>query len=749
MINQILISSVATYNTPATLFDLKPVNYIFGANGTGKTTISRVISQAEGHQHCQVNWENVSPLDVFVYNQDFVERNFNQETPVKGVFTLGDDQVEAEKEIARIQPDIDKLLGEINGLKKHLSGEDGESGRYKELTDLGPVLREQCFKQKQLHDQYFQAAFTGVRGNAEKFKAKVLTEEASNTSDLLSLDELKEKSETVFSKEINSDPMLTNLHADKLVLIEEYEILSTPIIGEQGVDISALIEHLGNSDWVKKGVEYHIQKPDICPFCQQSTDQKLSDEFHKFFSGAYERDMQKLKNILSNYQSEAASLLHVLRTNHELNNRHLLEYGIFESEFNVLNERLKLNLAILEKKIEEPSQKMTLEPIGYLVTKIQGLINTANEKTVKHNGTVDDIDNEKKVLTSKVWRYVINELAGELSQYEQNKNRLTSTISGMEAGMAAKQDQLQTLKRQVQELEKQTTSIHPTKDAINSLLHTFGFNSFHIDIVDEHGHYKICRDNGDDASRSLSEGEKTFITFLYFYSLIKGAQTVSGITTSRVVVFDDPVSSLDSDILYIVSSLMKEIIEDVRNETGSIKQVFVLTHNVYFHKEVTYNPDRNKNSLLSTESFWLVKKLDQGSIVQRCQENPIRSAYELLWEDVKAGNTSSVSLQNTLRRIIENYFTMWGGMKKDEICALFDGREKLICQSLFSWVNDGSHSIHDDLYINHGEQTNEAYLRIFKEIFVRANQHGHYIMMSGEELAQIDNQEAGAPVLEA
>src|SRR5690625_6592775 len=84
---------------------------------------------------------------------------------------------------------------------------------------------------------------------------------------------------------------------------------------------------------------------------------------------------------------------------------------------------------------------------------------------------------------------------------------------------------------------------------------------------------------------------------------------------------------------------------------------------------------------LIEEIFLLVNKLQQCSVVERCITNPIRSAYELLWEDVKAENISSVSLQNTLRRILENYFTMWGGMGKDEICALFDGRDKLICQS--------------------------------------------------------------------
>jgi hypothetical protein len=45
------------------------------------------------------------------------------------------------------------------------------------------------------------------------------------------------------------------------------------------------------------------------------------------------------------------------------------------------------------------------------------------------------------------------------------------------------------------------------------------------------------------------------------------------------------------------------------------------------------------------------------------------------------------------------------------------------------------------LYINHGEQTNEAYLRVFREIFVKADQIGHYNMMIGNEneLDEVEN----------
>ncbi|MFH0083694.1 AAA family ATPase, partial [Pseudomonas aeruginosa] len=72
---------------------------------------------------------------------------------------------------------------------------------------------------------------------------------------------------------------------------------------------------------------------------------------------------------------------------------------------------------------------------------------------------------------------------------------------------------------------------------------------------------------GMDAKETLSEGERTFVTFLYFYHLLKGSDSESGVTTDRIVVFDDPVSSLDSDILFIVSSLIKALFDEVRQGT--------------------------------------------------------------------------------------------------------------------------------------------------------------------------------------
>lgn len=731
MISEIQINPpVATYLNLVRLNDLRRINYIFGANGTGKTTISRVIAQLQGHDHCQLVWQGGIMLECMVYNRDFVDRNFNQEGPLQGVFTLGENQVEAEREIARLQPEIVKITDQISSLNIQLYGSEEKPGKHEELKDLEAVLREKCWKQKQRHDAYFQSAFSGVRNNSENFKAKVLAEQTSNTAELRSLDDLRKRAKTIFSTNIQSAASLATPSANDLIVSEGNALLQKVIVGNQDVDIAALINRLGNSDWVKQGRHYHEQDPEICPFCQQPTDDNFSNNLAAFFSEAYDNDIQSLKELLANYQKLSDQLTDVIQRNMEVNNP-FLNIDLFNAEAQTLFERLKFNQSKLVNKLDEPSRKVELEPVQPLFSQLQAFVKEANDATNHHNQTVANITTEKQTLTSQVWRYVLNELTDDLLQYQQTKDRLTRTIQGMEQGLQQKNMQLRSLQDQLTELEKQTTSIQPTISAIKDLLKKFGFHSFSISEADGGRHYRIVRTNGEDASRSLSEGEKTFITFLYFYYLIKGAQSPSGITANRVVVFDDPISSLDSDVLYIVSSLIKVVMEEARNQDSQIKQVFVLTHNVYFHKEISFNRRRSTDSVLSEESFWLVKKHQHGSVVERCVTNPIRSAYELLWEDVKSENISSISLQNTLRRILENYFTMWGGMGKDEICALFEGCDKLICQSLFSWVNDGSHSIHDDLYINNGAQANEAYLRVFRNIFDKADQIGHYNMMIG------------------
>jgi wobble nucleotide-excising tRNase len=202
-----------------------------------------------------------------------------------------------------------------------------------------------------------------------------------------------------------------------------------------------------------------------------------------------------------------------------------------------------------------------------------------------------------------------------------------------------------------------------------------------------------------------------------------------------VVVFDDPVSSLDSDILFVVGSLIKGLFEEVRAGTGHIKQVFVLTHNVYFHKEVTFNSNR-RDVAMNEETFWIIRKPGLLSKVDRHGSNPIKTSYELLWSEVRKSDRSKLTIQNTLRRILENYFKILGGVDPDKIYEMFGGKEKMICKSLFSWVNDGSHYAHDDLYVSIDGSMIDVYLTVFRAIFDKSGHLAHYKMMMGDAFTE-------------
>jgi wobble nucleotide-excising tRNase len=83
-----------------------------------------------------------------------------------------------------------------------------------------------------------------------------------------------------------------------------------------------------------------------------------------------------------------------------------------------------------------------------------------------------------------------------------------------------------------------------------------------------------------------------------------------------------------------------------------------------------------------------------------------------------------------MRRIIENYFKLLGKFGDDELIQNFpNGEEQEICRSLISWINDGSHSINDDLFIELQDRTVEMYKSVFRNIFIYTKHEGHYNMM--------------------
>jgi len=256
--------------------------------------------------------------------------------------------------------------------------------------------------------------------------------------------------------------------------------------------------------------------------------------------------------------------------------------------------------------------------------------------------------------------------------------------------------------------------------------------NFEIVPTAEKGFYQIQREDGTIVEKTLSEGEITFITFLYFLQRAKGGITEETVNEERILVIDDPISSLDSNVLFIVSSLIKEIIKEIKESKGNIKQLILFTHNIYFHKEVSYEGLDRKGEKYR---FWILRKNIKHSTIQFYEDkNPIQSSYELLWHELREWDKNSgITIQNTMRRILENFFSIIGNRRDDFLINSFDNyEEKEICRSLLCWINEGSHTFNDDLFIEIPNETIEKYLKVFKEIFTQTDNKGHYNMMMQE-----------------
>jgi wobble nucleotide-excising tRNase len=743
MIESITIANVATFGiNPETINDLSQFNFLFGTNGTGKTTISRVIADETKFSTCSVSWKAGTKLQPMVYNHDFIERNFNQSAELRGVFTLGEKHLATLVKISELKGELDTMSNKIESLTFVLQGNDGNSGKKGELATLEAKLKGTCWAQKQKHDAKLQGGFEGYRNNSEKFKNKVLQELTSNSVAILTLEELEKKAESVFGPTPKTEALIPTTENAKLLAYETNPILKKRVIGKEDVDIATMINKLRNSDWVREGREFYIVNDGVCPFCQQETNDEYAQSLNDYFDETFLTDSKAIDDIVRGYAAEAAQIQQQLTAIIEPPSK-FLDVEKLKAEKELLDAKITLNNQRLDGKKKAVSQVVELDSLSNVCTAINSLIDLANTQVAAHNTMVANLAIERATLTAQIWKFVIEELKTELSAFNKAKEGLEKAIASMTTQITTATTDKAKKAAEIRELEKQTTSIQPTIDGINSLLYSFGFQGFNLAKAASGKSYKLMRSDGSDAKDTLSEGEKTFVTFLYFYHLLKGSESDSGTITDRIVVFDDPVSSLDSDILFIISSLIKGLFNEMRNGIGYIKQIFVLTHNVYFHKEVTYNSKR-KDVAKKEESFWIVRKPGLVSKLEKHLTNPIKTSYELLWAEVRKTDRSNLTIQNTLRRILENYFKILGGIEFDKLCEMFEGIEKIICNSLCSWVHDGSHYAHDDLCVLIDDTMVTAYLKVFRAIFEKSEHKAHYKMMMGDAFEETPSVVASA-----
>ncbi|MDD2890955.1 MAG: AAA family ATPase [bacterium] len=732
MVDRITLKNIAAYNGQGVVIDnLKQINFFYGSNGSGKTTVSNVIANEDNYSTCRIEWEDNSKLKTVVYNQDFIENTFNQPDLLKGIFTLGEESKGIEEQINKYNNERESINTEILGLNGTLTQETEKE------TALEDEFKENCWKLKQKHDDIFKEVFTGHRDDKNSFKQRLLNEIENNTSELKTYEELKQLSEKVFKKNLQKITELPLLIYNNLDKMEVHSIWKTKIIGKQDVDIALMIHKLQNHDWVKEGKKYFDQNNGICPFCQEKPSEIFKKQLEDYFDETYINSIQILEKLQKEYlEITEKNILRDIDNLLIMDNEYLIKKkSEIEDKKDIIKEKAKTNKLLIETKAKEPSKPIELTSLIEGLKDFNELIAQINSEIREHNEIMDNQKEESEKLKREVWKFIAHEINDIYENYKKKKEDIKKAIQNLTDKIKAGKAKETNVKQEISNLEKNIKSVKPTIDSINKILESFGFTNFKLEeSPDKKGYYKIIRPNGEGAKKTLSEGERSFIIFLYFYHLIKGSNSQDeDITVNKTVVVDDPVSSLDSDVLFIVSTLIKNILKDIRDKKSNIKQIFILTHNVYFHKEVTFISSQDKGKRKDT-SYYIVRKNSNVSSVTYSETNPVETYYQLMWDEFKKNN-DCISIQNTMRRIIEYYFKILGGMDEKDLINKFEGQDKTICQCLISWLHEGSHSIPDDMFISPPiSEDLVKYKDVFKRIFQHTGHIKHYEMMMGNNV---------------
>lgn len=729
------------------------VNFFYGKNGAGKSTIARTFKTNDEH----LQWQDgrvSTDYDVLVYDTDFINANLRNYGNLAGVFTVNETNIAIQEQVDTLNAERKKMGEEYNGHKATID---------QKVADKSAALstfQSNCWSKSAEDRTLFDEAIKGKK-KAALFAQEILaiTPVAHN------FDELKALYGTVFSGDAQQYNMLSKAGKVTYASLPGYELMGKPISSSSDTDFAKFIKALKATDWVRSGHTHFAGQTDgKCPYCQQKLPSNFDKEIAACFDAQYQDDISAINAFQRTYESEMNSVVATLESNVSAAMPGL-DLSEYEVKVQLLIDAITINKQRIAAKIKEPTSIASLEDTDSLLIEIGTLIDDFNKKIKENNEIVSDLKTKKVLCKKQVWEYLAELLKADVAAYNKALTDLDTEIKALKDKMEQLKKDATAKKKEANELNKQIVNTEAAIDSINVLLDNSGFEGFHLRAKDGVANtYEVIRPDGTVAEK-LSEGERNFIAFLYYYHLVKGSLSSEAVK-DKIVVIDDPVSSMDSGALFIVSALVREMIEVCYNNTDYrshkvdgdyIKQIFILTHNVYFHKEITHHQAKRYHSV----SFYMIRKVENISSVKLCvrqsqrvpteQENynPIQNSYAALWDEYKELKTAN-TVKNVIRHILEYYFIQICGYEGNDLHKIVLEQNKPLfvaevegqkpnydrynlASSMLTYMNDGPAVISDGFnYIDDGSDVEQC-KKVFELIFTAMHQEQHYKMMMGIE----------------
>lgn len=730
------------------------INFFYGKNGTGKTSLGRQIGEGDGIQWAE--GEVPAGYQIEIYNQDFIDQHFRTLDRLQGVFSLseGKETEETEKKIKELEnrrKELQKRQGEIDGSK----GE--REAVAASLQKAEANFQSACLRNTKGLREKFKSAFKGATRNPQL--SQKINSTAPKDCDEAELEKLYL---AAFSDSVKSHTFLTELDGNEhIAAIPTCPLLNEEIRSKGTTEYARFVSDMKSLGWIEEGRgKFQESAGGLCPYCHQQLPKGFDQMFASCFDDAYQKKVKAIGDFKDTYMRHMALVYEILKKTAEQETLPALGEKIekLKAMADTLLRATRSNLAIIEDKQKDPAVAVTIEDLQPLLLDINYLIVQCNDEIRKNNEMVAKLEDTQEQCIRSIWSLAAFRLQGEVETWRIAQSDAKEAMKKLADESAGINKELTDIQNSLSVLGASSTTIQAAIEGMNRLLRDSGFEGFEIIKSDmAKDAYKVVRGDKKVAVR-LSDGERHFLSFLYFYNRVKGCDA-NGVQREKIVVIDDPVSSLDGNALFIISSLVREMIEvcynasDYRGQTVKgdyIKQLFILTHNAQFHRGITYN----QVSRYDCVNFYKINKIDNRSSVKLCvcqsqaeggekeNFNPVKNAYAALWSEYQELN-NEIPLMNVIHRILDFYFLdMCGrdGMDiREEI--LVKERDKFIMvkpdgkedRSLFQLADSmlqymGAGVDGDMNYVSDGCDV-EQIRWTFEMIFRKLGQGAHYDMM--------------------
>lgn len=566
--------------------DFKKKNLIYGWNYSGKTTLSKLFQVIEFKDKNKcfsgseieitindgttkiVNQDNLStfPFHVKVFNSEYIKRIFTWDEPKSGfnpiAFYLGDEAGDIKGKIKKLETINDRLtiLSE---------------SKYKPIIAIfenynkpnGNFTR----KSKDVRDNYLIGLYDPTTFDKGHFKQIVDTVK-SNLDSFILTPSVRESNKKEALAEKNF--YVQNLNFRVNDSLEQLAFAVKSILEDtapKAISFSNLESDTELFDWVQKGIPLHNDSTE-CIFCTQPLPTNRISNLNSFYSIKLKEIQDSIEqtsklieaekqiiDVKFPYKKEIAEIFQ--SEYEEAVQQYEIQKVIFKSQLNILEADLKMKGSNIFNPIE--TTEIQLISIQKELEEIKTIIN-------KHNDWLGQFSSRKNAAIAKILNhYVADYLKTEdYNKKETEKDFAIQAIQNIEVKIKANSILIDGYNAQLSDKVKGQTELN---DILEILLHR---DDIKIEIRED----KFRLERSGHPAEHLSEGEKSAIAFAYFLTDLKALRNDDPPKLPKTIIFlDDPISSLDSNHIFQVRSLLKDFFK-----TEDFAQLFISTHNFEF-----------------------------------------------------------------------------------------------------------------------------------------------------------------------